>query len=115
MTETYIFWKVKAYNMALTTDMHLQYTPSLFFQALDYEKTMNVNLEIMARNEADLSGTKAQWHSIPVDVTVSNVDEGPEFTAPTIRIPVKENTANGTLIGRYTAVDPETKSSNGIK
>lgn len=115
MTETYIFWKVKAYNMALTTDVYLQYTLSLFFQALDYEKTKTVNLEIMARNEADLSGAKAQWHSIPVDVTVGNVDEGPEFTAPTITFTVKENTPNGTLIGHYTAVDPETKSSDGIK
>lgn len=69
----------------------------------------------MARNEADLNGTVAQWLSIPVDVTVSDIDEGPEFTAPTVRFTVKENTPNGTLIGSYTAVDPETKSSAGIK
>lgn len=81
---------------------------------LDYEKTKNIKLEVMARNEAELSGTTAQWLSIPVDLTVSNVDEGPEFTAPTVRFIVKENTPNGTLIGAYTAVDPETKSSKGI-
>ncbi|XP_044076580.1 desmocollin 2 like [Siniperca chuatsi] len=81
---------------------------------LDYEKTKNVKLEIMARNEAELSGTSAQWKSVPVDVHVTDVDEGPEFTAPTIRFTVKENTPNGTVIGSYTAVDPETKSSNGI-
>lgn len=69
----------------------------------------------MARNEADLTGTKEQWRSVPVNVSVTDVDEGPEFTAPTVRFTVKENTANGTLIGTYTAVDPETKSSNGIK
>lgn len=69
----------------------------------------------MAQNEAKLSGTSAQWLSIPVDVTVTNVDEGPQFTAPTVRFTVKENTPNGTVIGSYTAVDPETKSSNGIK
>lgn len=68
----------------------------------------------MVRNEAELSGTQAQWHYIPVDVTVTNVDEGPEFTPTTVRFNVKENVPNGTVIGSYTAVDPETKSSNGI-
>uniref|UniRef100_A0A671YAZ7 Desmocollin 2 like n=1 Tax=Sparus aurata TaxID=8175 RepID=A0A671YAZ7_SPAAU len=83
-------------------------------KGLDHEKSKNVKLEIMARNEADLSGTSAQWLSAPVDVTVTDVDEGPEFTAPTVTFTVKENVANGTLIGSYTAVDPESKSSNGI-
>lgn len=69
----------------------------------------------MARNVAELSNTKAQWLSIPVDVTVTDIDEGPEFTAPTIRFTVQENIPNGTLIGSYIAVDPETKSSAGIK
>lgn len=82
---------------------------------LDYEQNKNVKLEIMARNEAELTGTTASWLSIPVDVAVTNEDEGPQFTAPTIRFNVKENTPNGTLIGSYTAVDPETKSSEGIK
>lgn len=69
----------------------------------------------MARNQAELSGTKAQWMSIPVDVSVVDEDEGPEFTAPTVHFRVKENTPNDTLIGTYIAVDPETKSSAGIK
>uniref|UniRef100_UPI0037E7CDDD desmocollin 2-like protein n=1 Tax=Semicossyphus pulcher TaxID=241346 RepID=UPI0037E7CDDD len=82
---------------------------------LDFEKSPNVNLEIMARNVADLQGTSAQWQSVPVNVAVINIDEGPEFTAPTVRYTVKENTPNGTQIGTYKAVDPETKSSEGIK
>lgn len=53
--------------------------------------------------------------SIPVDVSVVDEDEGPEFTAPTVHFRVKENTPNDTLIGTYIAVDPETKSSAGIK
>lgn len=69
----------------------------------------------MVRNEAELSGTQAQWNNIPVNVNVNDVDEGPEFTAPVVRFNVKENEPNGTLIGTYTAVDPETKSSNGIR
>uniref|UniRef100_A0A8C7HNF4 Desmocollin-2 n=1 Tax=Oncorhynchus kisutch TaxID=8019 RepID=A0A8C7HNF4_ONCKI len=82
---------------------------------LDYEKTKNLKLDVMARNQAELSGTNAKWVSIPVDVTVGDVDEGPEFTAPIVRFTVQENTPNDTLIGTYTAVDPETKSSAGIK
>uniref|UniRef100_A0A673ZRZ9 Desmocollin-2-like n=1 Tax=Salmo trutta TaxID=8032 RepID=A0A673ZRZ9_SALTR len=82
---------------------------------LDYEKTKNLKLEVMARNQAELSGTKAQWMSIPVNVSVVDEDEGPEFTAPTVLFTVKENTPNDTLIGTYIAVDPETKSSAGIK
>uniref|UniRef100_A0AAQ6ALA3 Cadherin domain-containing protein n=1 Tax=Amphiprion ocellaris TaxID=80972 RepID=A0AAQ6ALA3_AMPOC len=82
---------------------------------LDYELNKNIKLEISAQNEAELNGTTAKWMSIPVEVAVTNVDEGPQFSAPTVRFIVKENTPNGTLIGTYTAVDPETKSSNGIK
>ncbi|MEQ2286791.1 hypothetical protein AMECASPLE_006001 [Ameca splendens] len=81
---------------------------------LDYEKTSNVMLEISGQNQANLSGTTAQWMSIPVDVTVIDIDEGPEFFPPTVRYKVKENIPNGTVIGTYKAVDPETKSSNGI-
>ncbi|KAF6739240.1 Desmocollin-3 [Oryzias melastigma] len=91
-------------------------TASLFVvKPFDYEKTKNINLEVSARNEADLTGTAAQWQSIPIVVSISDVDEGPEFSAPTIRFKVKENTPNGTVIGSYTAVDPETKSSSGIR
>ncbi|XP_011617136.2 desmocollin-2-like [Takifugu rubripes] len=83
-------------------------------KALDHEKAKTVALEITARNEAELSGTSAGWNSIPVNLNVLNVDEGPEFSAPNITFNVKENIPNNTLIGRYSALDPETKSSNGI-
>ncbi|XP_010882743.2 desmocollin-2-like isoform X2 [Esox lucius] len=83
-------------------------------KAVDYEKTKNLKLEVMARNQAELNGTLSRWESVPVDVSVEDVDEGPEFTAPTMFLSVKENTPNDTLIGTYIAVDPETKSSAGI-
>ncbi|XP_053186579.1 desmocollin 2-like protein isoform X1 [Scomber japonicus] len=102
-------------NFRIDTDPKTNEGLLYISKPLDHEKAKNVKLEIMARNEADLNGTVAQWLSIPVDVTVSDIDEGPEFTAPTIRFTVKENTPNDTLIGSYTAVDPETKSSAGIK
>lgn len=87
----------------------------LFSKPLDHEKTPVVKLEVTARNEAPLVGTSATWHSVPVELTVGDEDEGPEFTAPILRLKVKENLPNGTVIGTYTALDPETKSSNGIK
>lgn len=89
--------------------------PLRFSQGVDYEKNKIIDLEIMARNEAELTGTTAQWNTIPVKVAVDDVDEGPEFTAPTIRFHVKENTPNGTVIGSYTAIDPETKTSDRIR
>lgn len=81
---------------------------------MDHEKVKTIALEVTAQNQAELSGTSAGWNSIPVTVNVLNVDEGPEFSAPNITFNIKENTPNNTLIGRYSAVDPETKSSNGI-
>ncbi|XP_077580450.1 desmocollin 2-like protein [Stigmatopora nigra] len=81
---------------------------------LNFEKAQKIRLEIMARNEVELTGTTAKWEMVPVDLTIGDVDEGPEFTAPTIRFKVKENTPNGTAIGIYKAIDPETKSSDGI-
>lgn len=101
-------------NFRIDTDPKTNEGLLYVVKALDYEQMQNVKLEITAQNEAELNGTTAQWQSIPVDVTVTNVDEGPQFSAPTIRFTVKENTPNGTVIGSYKAIDPETKSSNGI-
>ncbi|XP_072538794.1 desmocollin 2-like protein [Salminus brasiliensis] len=82
---------------------------------LDREKQELVMLEVMARNEAPLVRSSSSWKKVPVELTVTDMDEGPEFSVPILRLKVKENIANGTLIGTYTAADPETKSSNGIK
>ncbi|KAI4892503.1 hypothetical protein NFI96_018299 [Prochilodus magdalenae] len=82
---------------------------------LDREKQDLVKLEVMARNEVPLVRSSSSWMKIPIELTVTDVDEGPEFSVPILRLKVKENVANGTLIGTYTAIDPETKSSKGIK
>ncbi|MCJ8743639.1 hypothetical protein PDJAM_G00096570 [Pangasius djambal] len=81
---------------------------------LDYEKQPTVKLEVIARNEVPLVGSSATWQKVPVEISVENVDEGPEFSAPILLLKVKENVPNGTLIGTYTATDPETKSSKDI-
>lgn len=84
-------------------------------QPLDYEKQPTVNLEVMARNEAPLVGSSSPLQKVPVEIAVGNEDEGPEFSSPTLVLKVKENLPNGTLIGTYTATDPETKSGKDIK
>ncbi|MFT7809618.1 desmocollin-2 [Arapaima gigas] len=81
----------------------------------DYEKTKKVNLEVMAQNVANLEGTSDTWASVPVTVNVTDVDEGPEFFPQNLYVIVKENVANGTVIATYTAKDPETQSSKGIR
>ncbi|XP_067240946.1 desmocollin 2-like protein [Chanodichthys erythropterus] len=84
-------------------------------KGLDFEKTPVVNLEITARNEVPLVGTDATWLSVPLELSVGDEDEGPEFNPGILYLKVKENVPNGTVIGTYKALDPETKSSNGIK
>ncbi|XP_051501572.1 desmocollin-1-like [Myxocyprinus asiaticus] len=102
-------------NFRMETDPKTNEGLLYVIKPFDYEKTPMVKLEITARNEAPLVGTTASWLSVPVELSVGNEDEGPEFSAPILRLKVKENVPNGTLIGTYTAVDPETKSGNGIK
>uniref|UniRef100_A0A3Q2WFL0 Desmocollin 2 like n=1 Tax=Haplochromis burtoni TaxID=8153 RepID=A0A3Q2WFL0_HAPBU len=102
-------------NFRIVTDPQTNEGLLYVSKPLDYEKTNSVQLQITAQNQAPLSGSSASWNSIPVKVSVTDVDEGPEFSAPSIRFNVKENTPNGTVIGTYTATDPETKSSKGIK
>ena len=87
----------------------------LFFQPLDFEKKKALKLEVQAQNEAGLSGTQAGWVSVPIDVNVEDVDEGPEFIPTNLELRIKEGLPNGTVIGHYTAIDPETKSSTGIR
>ncbi|KAI7799797.1 desmocollin 2-like protein [Triplophysa rosa] len=102
-------------NFRMETDPKTNEGLLYVIKPLDHEKTPLVKLEVTARNEAPLVGTSATWQSVPVELTVGNEDEGPEFTAPILRLKVKENLPNGTVIGTYAALDPETKSSNGIK
>ena len=70
---------------------------------------------VSARNPVPLVNSLTSWNSIPVEVSVSNVDEGPEFVPLNKVIRVRENTPIGTSIGSYMALDPETKSNTGIR
>ncbi|XP_067273214.1 desmocollin 2-like protein isoform X2 [Pseudorasbora parva] len=84
-------------------------------KGLDFEKTPVINLVITARNEVPLVGTNSGWLSVPLELSVGNEDEGPEFNPGILYLKVKENVPNGTVIGTYVALDPETKNSKGIK
>ncbi|KAJ3599675.1 hypothetical protein NHX12_033631 [Muraenolepis orangiensis] len=81
---------------------------------LDHEKGKVVDLVVSAQNEVPLVNTLTDWNIIPVELSVEDVDEGPEFFPLNKVIRVKENMPNGTLLGLYTALDPETKSNAGI-
>nr|XP_024661814.1 desmocollin-3-like [Maylandia zebra] len=83
-------------NFRIVTDPQTNEGLLYVSKPLDYEKTNNVQLQITAQNQAPLNGSSASWQSIPVNVSVTN--EGPEFSAPSIRFIVKENTPNGTVI-----------------
>lgn len=69
----------------------------------------------MARNEVPLVKTAPVWNKATAEITVENEDEGPEFSPAILRLKVKENVPNGTLIGTYKALDPESSTSKGIK
>ncbi|XP_056620747.1 desmocollin 2-like protein [Triplophysa dalaica] len=102
-------------NYRMETDPKTNEGLLYLIKPLDYEKTPVVKLEVTARNEAPLVGTSATWQSVPVELTVGDEDEGPEFSPNILYLKVKENLPNGTLIGTYKALDPENKNSNGIK
>ncbi|KAK0132266.1 Desmocollin-2 [Merluccius polli] len=82
---------------------------------LDHEKGKVVELVVSAQNEAPLVKTSTSWNTIPVELSVGDVDEGPEFFPLNKVIKVRENTPNGTVLGSYQALDPETKSNAGIR
>ncbi|KAJ8272791.1 hypothetical protein GJAV_G00093490 [Gymnothorax javanicus] len=82
---------------------------------LDYEKTKDLKLKVVAENESPLVGSSGSWNSAIVDLSVEDVDEGPEFVPPNKELWVKESAATDTVIGTYTAIDPETSSSEGIR
>lgn len=102
-------------NFRMETDPKTNEGLLYVIKPLDYEQTPLVKLVVTVRNEAPLVGVQATWNTVPVELSVGDEDEGPEFNPSILRLKVKENLPNGTVIGTYTALDPETKSSKGIK
>ncbi|KAA0708768.1 Desmocollin-3 Precursor [Triplophysa tibetana] len=102
-------------NYRMETDPKTNEGLLYVIKPFDREKTPVVKLEVTARNEAPLVRTSDTWQSVPVELTVEDEDEGPEFSPTILYLNVKENLPNGTVIGTYKALDPESKNSNGIK
>lgn len=87
-------------------------------KGLDYEKNKERRLEIVVTNEAPYvlapNSRAISTSTCYVNVKVRDVDEGPEFEPAIYVLNVKEGTAVGTVVGRYSARDPETGNNMGI-
>ncbi|XP_058033485.1 desmocollin-2-like isoform X1 [Ahaetulla prasina] len=88
-------------------------------KGLDYEKTKERRLEIVVNNEvpyvlAPNSGPISTSTCVVV-VKVRDVDEGPEFHPKLYILDIKECLKAGTVVGHYSASDPETGNSEDIR
>ena len=69
---------------------------------LDYETTTSYSLTVQASSSGG-----AATATVPVTISVTNVDEAPGFGAASYAFSVAEDAALGTTIGTVTASDPE--------
>ncbi|XP_062278507.1 cadherin-17 [Scomber scombrus] len=79
---------------------------------LDFESTFTYNLQIDARNpEPLMKGIEYGIESTAsVTVSVTDVDEAPEFSLDILDVTVPENTTKGTVLLTVEAKDPEGKA-----
>ena len=111
---SFCFIRTRYLNSWRRNPFHLSLT-LLHRQPLDFENGRLVALIVSAQNEVPLVNSLSSWNAVPVEVTVSDVDEGPEFSPLVKVIRVVENTPIGTPLGSYMALDPETRSNAGIR
>ncbi|XP_070603792.1 desmocollin-2-like isoform X2 [Erythrolamprus reginae] len=88
-------------------------------KGLDYEKTKERRLEIVVNNEAPYAlapnSGPISTSTCVVVVKVRDVDEGPEFHPKIYIVDVKECLKAATVVGHYSASDPETGNSEDIR
>ncbi|XP_078071770.1 desmocollin-3-like [Mustelus asterias] len=101
-------------NFKITTDPKTNDGLLYVVKPLNAEAESTIPLEIVAENEIPLIGSSASRKTASVVIKVQDVDEGPEFEPRVKQLWIKENVPTGTVLGSYTARDPETKSSSGI-
>ncbi|KAM5157883.1 desmocollin-3-like [Mantella aurantiaca] len=103
----------------ITTDPKTNEGLLYVVKGINYEEDKRFLLQVAVANEVSLitqSGTKSSGiATVPVTVTVKDVDEGPECQPKIKEVSVQENQTIGTLITEYLAIDPETKTSTGIR
>ncbi|XP_064409701.1 desmocollin 2-like protein [Latimeria chalumnae] len=102
-------------NFKIETDPQTNEGVLYVIKALDYEAGKKIDLEVAAKNEAELVGSKPSKATTSVTVNVKDVDEGPEFIPGIKFFRVNDGLSNGTVIGEYKATDPDTKTSDGIR
>ncbi|XP_077208653.1 desmocollin-1 isoform X2 [Paroedura picta] len=88
-------------------------------KGLDYEKNKEIRLEIAVNNQepyvlAPNSRAVSQGSCVVV-IKVRDVDEGPVFDPCVYILNIKECLPSGTVVGHYTARDPETRNSEDIR
>lgn len=77
-----------------------------------------MSLQIGVVNEAPYTreaSARSPMSTATVTVTVKDLDEGPECIPPVQTVRIRENVPVGTRNNGYTAYDPETRSSSGIR
>ncbi|XP_051879528.1 desmocollin 2-like protein [Pristis pectinata] len=102
-------------NFNVTTDPETNDGLLYVVKPLDAETVSLIQLEVAVENEAPLVGSSTGMQVTRVTVNVINVDEGPEFEPHIKQLWTEENVPLGRVLGSYTAKDPETKSSKGIR
>ncbi|XP_072324589.1 desmocollin-3-like [Scyliorhinus torazame] len=102
-------------NFKIVTDSETNDGLLYVVKPLDAEATSQIPLEIAVGNEVPLTGSSATRQTASVIVKVLDIDEGPEFVPAVKQLWTNENVAKGKLLGSYTARDPESKSSDGIR
>lgn len=93
-------------------------THLFIFQGLDYERNKERKLEIVVNNEAPYflppNSRAVSTSTCVVVVKVRDMDEGPVFDPCVFFLNIKECLPAETMVGQYTARDPETGNSEGI-
>uniref|UniRef100_UPI00398E92D3 desmocollin-3-like n=1 Tax=Pristiophorus japonicus TaxID=55135 RepID=UPI00398E92D3 len=84
-------------------------------KALDAEATSSILLEVTVKNVDPLIGSSLAPRTALVTVNVMDVDEGPQFETGIKQFWTMENVPIGTVLGFYTAKDPESNAGHGIR
>ncbi|XP_007951636.1 desmocollin-1 [Orycteropus afer afer] len=106
-------------NFKISTDPNTNEAVLCVVKSLNYEVLRQIVLQVGALNEAQFA--KAANSQTPtmctttVTVKVKDTDEGPECQPPVKVIQSKDSLPPGTELLGYKAMDPETRSSEGLR
>ncbi|CAN2389225.1 calcium-dependent cell-cell adhesion via plasma membrane cell adhesion molecules [Pristimantis euphronides] len=85
-------------------------------QDLDYERVNEYTLIVVARNRAELSGAEyANSSTAAILISVSDVNEAPQFTVNQYEVQVPEDIQIGSVILTVEASDPDLSDQNNLR